>query len=419
MGKKMAISVLCAGVMGLVTFSDIFGLSAVEAASPSAPAEIKIGATLAITGRFSVEWGPPAQRFMEALEGIINDRGGVYVKEYDARLPIKLIIYDDASSPDRAVELYEKLATVDRVNFFLGPATSPITIKASTVAEKYGIPFIGEEANSPYIYARGFKWIVGVDMPAPQWAEDYYKMMKHLMDTKEIPQLKTVAIIKEDTPHTLDQGWGAEHYVDLAGLKIISNDKIPMGMSDFSPLIIKFKESKPDIVYAATWGATGATFAKQAYEMGYKPFELHIPHATLSTAWYKQVGPEIAEGITGVSHVAPFKHGDVAMYNEALKRTGLGLYDFGNGAMRFLALQVLTKGIEKAGTLDRAKVMEAIKGLHYQTLHGEMYFKFGVEVAGLKVNGVGSKLVFTAQWQKGDLKILWPPDFADGKYMRR
>lgn len=383
------------------------------------PKEIKIGATLAITGPFSIEWGPPALNYMRALESITNDRGGIYVKEYNTRLPVKLLIYDDGSSPDRSVELYEKLATVDKVDFFLGPASSPITIKASTVGEKYGIPMIGIEANSPYIYARGFKWLVGVDMPAPQWAEDYYKMLKAFMDKKEIPPLKKLAIIKEDTPHTLDVGWGAEHHAKIAGLDIVSIEKIPPGLADFSPIIIKWKELKPDIVYIATWGATGATFAKQAREMGFNPFEFHIPHALLSLPWYKKAGPEIAEGITGISHVAHFKIGDVKMFNESLRKTKLGPFDFGVAAIRLLAFEVLLKGIEKAGTLDRSKVMEAIKNIRYQTLHGEMFFRYGIEVGGRKVDGVGNKLVYMGQWQKGEVKILWPPEFADGKYIQR
>lgn len=394
-------------------------VSSVAFAAGKPPKEIKIGATLAITGRFSVEWGPPARRFMKEMESVINEQGGVYVKEYDARLPIKLIIYDDGSSPERAVELYEKLATVDKVDFFLGPASSPITIMASTVAEKYGIPMIAQEANSPYVFARGFKWLVGVDMPAPRWAEDYYGMLKHLMDTGEIPSLKTVAVIKEDHPHTLDQGWGAEHHAGIAGLKVVSVEKIPVGLADFSPIIIKFKKLHPDVVYVATWGSTGATFAKQAREMGFKPFDLHIPHALLSIVWYKKVGAEIGEGVTGISHIALFKSGDVETYNEAIKRSGLGTFEFGCAAIRFLALEVLLKGIEKAGTLDRAKAMEAIKNLRYQSLHGEMFFRFGIEIAGKKVDGVGNKVVFISQYQNGEIKTLWPPELATTKFKRR
>src|SRR5712691_7148742 len=120
------------------------------------PREIKIGGTMAVTGGFAVEWGPAARTFMEEWAKMMNERGGVFVKEANAKLPVKLTLYDDGSSPDRAVELYERLATTDKFDFFTGPATSPITIKASTIAEKYGIPMVTAEANSPAIFARGF-----------------------------------------------------------------------------------------------------------------------------------------------------------------------------------------------------------------------------------------------------------------------
>ena len=85
------------------------------------PKEIKIGGTMAVTGTYAVEWGPKAKQFMEEWATMMNERGGVFVKEANAKLPIKLIVYDDGSNADRAVELYERLATTDKVDFFTGP----------------------------------------------------------------------------------------------------------------------------------------------------------------------------------------------------------------------------------------------------------------------------------------------------------
>ncbi|MFC1823102.1 amino acid ABC transporter substrate-binding protein [Thermodesulfobacteriota bacterium] len=383
------------------------------------PKEIKIGMSLAITGFFSTEWGQPAVKYMNALESLINEQGGIYVKEYGTRIPVKFIIYDDGSSPDRSVELYEKMATADKVHFFLGPASSPILIKASTVAEKYGIPMVGIEGNSPYIFARGFKWLVGADAPAPDWPISYYNMLKHLMDNKKIPKLNTVAIIQQDNPHTLDLGWGAEHHAKIAGLKVVSNEKVPMRMADFSANIVKLKRAKPDVVYVATFNNLGATLAKQAHEAGFKPFDLHIPHCTLSLPWYKMVGSSIADGLTGMSTTAPYNKGNLKMFHESLNRCGFNLYQFGLASTRFIAAEIYVKAIEKAGTLDRAKVMEAIKGLRYETLYGDFQLVFGKKVKGLTINGMSNKPPYMAQWQKGEIKILWPMDVADGKFIKR
>ncbi len=414
--KKKSLMLFTLSVFLLCTFFIAASVPAAEAP----PKEIKIGMTLAITGHFSTEWGQPGLKYMRALESIINDRGGIYVKEYKKKIPVKYIIYDDGSSPDKSVELYEKLATVDKVHLFLGPAASPLLIKASTVAEKYGIPMVGVEGNSPYIYARGFKWLVGVDSPASNWADSYYKMMNYLMKEKKIPKLSTVAIIKQDNPHTLDLGGGAERHAKAAGFKVVMVEKVPMrGMTDFSPIISKLKSKKPDIVYMATFNNVGAIFAKQAAASGYKPFDLHIPHCTLSLPWYNLVGEKTANHISGMSTTAPFKKGDLEAWESSLKRCGFTPYQFGCAATRFLASEAITKGIEKAGTLDRAKVMEALRNLKYDTLYGELSFSKDMKMGRLNVTGMGNKPPYMAQWQNGKIKILWPLDVANGEFIKR
>lgn len=413
--RVRGISVVLALVLG--------GLGAVSHAfAPHALAqarEIKIGGTMAITGPFSVEWGPRGRQFMEEWAKMMNERGGVFVKEANAKLPIKLIVYDDGSSADRAVELYERLATTDKVDFFTGPASSPITIKASTVGEKYGIPMVTAEANSPVIFARGFKWLVGADRPAPQWGEDYYRMLKSLMDAGTLPRLKTVAVIQENTPHTMDVGWGGINRATLAGLTVVATETVPPGVTDFSAIIGKLKALNPDIVYVATWAGTAAAFAKQAFELGLRPKELHIPHSTVTEKYYGMVGANIGEGITGITHEAHFKRGDKDAYFGLRKKLGLSGFEAGWTSLRFIALEALAKAIEQAGSLDRAKVMAALRVLRYETLHGELSFSFGVEVAGKKVDGVGNKLVFPAQWQNGKIEVIWPADLATSRYRPR
>lgn len=413
--RVRGISVVLALVLG--------GLGAVSHAfAPHALAqarEIKIGGTMAITGPFSVEWGPRGRQFMEEWAKMMNERGGVFVKEANAKLPIKLIVYDDGSSADRAVELYERLATTDKVDFFTGPASSPITIKASTVGEKYGIPMVTAEANSPVIFARGFKWLVGADRPAPQWGEDYYRMLKSLMDAGTLPRLKTVAVIQENTPHTMDVGWGGINRATLAGLTVVATETVPPGVTDFSAIIGKLKALNPDIVYVATWAGTAAAFAKQAFELGLRSKELHIPHSTVTEKYYGMVGANIGEGITGITHEAHFKRGDKDAYFGLRKKLGLSGFEAGWTSLRFIALEALAKAIEQAGSLDRAKVMAALRVLRYETLHGELSFSFGVEVAGKKVDGVGNKLVFPAQWQNGKIEVIWPADLATSRYRPR
>jgi hypothetical protein len=70
----------------MVVVSALFAGSHIFAPDARAQArEIKIGGTMAVTGVFSVEWGPTAKNFMEEWAKMMNERGGVFVKEANAK----------------------------------------------------------------------------------------------------------------------------------------------------------------------------------------------------------------------------------------------------------------------------------------------------------------------------------------------
>ena len=71
------------------------------------PKEIKIGATIALSGRFKGIVGT-FDKLGDEWAGVVNERGGIYVKEYGKKLPIKFEVYDDASKPENARKFYEK-----------------------------------------------------------------------------------------------------------------------------------------------------------------------------------------------------------------------------------------------------------------------------------------------------------------------
>src|SRR5262249_58849303 len=100
-----------------------------------APAAISVGLTVSMTGPFSSEVAP-LKKMMETWAEMVNAKGGISLKHYEKRLPLKFIIYDDSSKPAEAERLYEKLVSSDKVDLLLGPFSSPITMIASTVAEK-------------------------------------------------------------------------------------------------------------------------------------------------------------------------------------------------------------------------------------------------------------------------------------------
>ena len=77
---------------------------------------IRIGAAISLSGPNA----PPAAitqvRNYKLWVDSLNAKGGIYVKEYDKRLPIELILYDDKSDVGTCVKLVEKLILNDKVD---------------------------------------------------------------------------------------------------------------------------------------------------------------------------------------------------------------------------------------------------------------------------------------------------------------
>ncbi|HIJ19965.1 MAG TPA: ABC transporter substrate-binding protein, partial [Deltaproteobacteria bacterium] len=146
-------------------------------AALGAPDAIHIGATVSQTGHFSSEIGP-FERLMNAWADMVNEQGGIMVKEYGKKLPVKFTIYDDRSDQATVKKYYERLVTVDKVDLLLGPYSSPLTFAASTAGENHQVPFIAICANSPKIYSRGFNWLVGVIDLGPRYTYRYWEMIQ-------------------------------------------------------------------------------------------------------------------------------------------------------------------------------------------------------------------------------------------------
>ena len=113
---------------------------------------IKIGFTMSLTGGFSSS-GKPALVAMKIWEEDINARGGLLGR------PVKLVYYDDQSTPSSAPSLYSKLLDVDHVDLIVGPYGTNMTAPMMPVAIQHGMTVISLVAlniNERFKYDRYF-----------------------------------------------------------------------------------------------------------------------------------------------------------------------------------------------------------------------------------------------------------------------
>lgn len=382
-------------------------LGALALASVTAPAQAKLnscegpivfGTTVSLTGPFSTladRWGKMTEIFAEEF----NKDGGVFVKSCNKKLPIKIVIYDDQSVPAQAVSLYEKMATVDKVDLFLGPDWSSHGFPVSQIFEKYKTPSVMSNVATPKVYQRGFKYIHGIALHAGTWSKNYFDLV-----VQQNPKPKTVFWAIHDnlvtkTVQKIFKGHSAK-----LGIKTIGEETFAGTTKDFSGIILKMKAARPDIIYIASFDAVSIALLQQMRQLKVKAKDVHHMMATGSLSRQANL-----EGVTGeVYWLEQFKGPYHELAIRVLEKAGINTFDYLWTGSRISAYLVMIQAIERAGVVDRQKIADALseKGAMWKHLGGEFKFDAG---------GLSDIVAFAHQIQNGKPVIIAPPNLATGK----
>jgi len=359
-----------------------------------APSEILIGATLPLSGRFTPMAGT-FDRLCYSWAKLVNAQGGLYVKAYDKKLPVKFIIYDDKSEPAESAKFYERLVTVDKVHVLLGPFSSHITKAAVTVADKYKIPMVMAEANDATIFEQRYKYSVNQVDLADTESYGYLELLQ------AEGKVKSIAFVAEDTLHSTGALRGGVKKGRELDLKVVAEEIAPPDTKDFTAVILKLKQADPDVVYVEAFPQFEIAFMKQAYELGLKPREFFSGH--IVDAVLKALGPR-AEGLTGVVYWAaglPYPGKDD--FAVVLKDSGIEWARQMESSIHFQSFQVIQQAIEQAGTLDPEVLNKVLHEATFRTLSGEIVHNEA---------GLGNTRSYPVQVQGGELKLIGPKELA-------
>jgi len=382
------------GIIVFLAFLTALVITVPNLSWAEAPKEIKIGATIALSGSFKGIVGE-FEKLGKNWTDLVNERGGIYVKEYGKKLPIKFEIYDDGSKPENARKFYEKMAADRNLNFFMGPFSSFISNAAITVAAKHKIPMVLVCANDAVLFEKPNYWRVTQLKPAEwEWLRlvDIYKAKGGV---------KTLATLTMDNLHNKGATKGFEEAMEKNGFKVVYSEIAPPPTKNFAPMITKLKSAKPDIVgiEALSVGFT-ISFLKQMREAGYKPKEVIVGHVTKHVI--DALGPS-AENITGVAYYFDGDTQDHRDMKEINRRSGFTWGEFMESGIRYWAYKTIKTVIEQAGTLDRAKIMETLWKMDFNIMDQRMV---------RDAQGYGTLYAYPCQVQNGEFVSIWPVEKA-------
>jgi branched-chain amino acid transport system substrate-binding protein len=365
--------------------------------------EILIGTHLPISGAESAVGTEQRWAYERAVEDI-NKAGGIYVKQYGRKLPVRLVMMDDESDPRKSAEVVEQLIKQTKVDLLLsGQIGSTGVLPAMTVADKYHTYYHGTVVWIPAFLEHNFQWCTMYFFDMGQGGATAFQVMNSVPEEQ---RPKRLALFLEDTPDGKQIGdlWAtlAEKY----GCKIVLREVMSIGAKDFSSQIVRAKSMDVDAIISFANVPQAVTLVRQMKEMNFSVKFFYGMKGTWAAEFCNALGKDadyiLCDGFWSEDY--PFK-GAKELGERFYKE--FGIHSVGAG-MYYAVCQILWQAIEDAGTLDSAKVRQAVLDNKFDTVMGKVsYDKSGVAVFPLAA----------FQWWQGRQQIIYPFEYSKFKFM--
>ncbi len=371
--------------------------------------EIVLGSAISLTGKYATN-GVHAKNGYEFAIKKIKENGGIKVdgKCYN----FNVIYYDDESKGDRGATLAERLISQDKVQYMLGPYSSGLTKAIAPVTERYKIPMVEAEGASRSLFNKGYKYLFAVLSTSEQYLASAVTLAEEMAkkDGKEAGDIK-VAIAVENDPFSLDIRAGVLEDAERVGMKVVIDEKLPRDLSDMSAILTKVKLLKPDLLVVSGHSKGAATAVRQIKEQNIK-----VPMIALTHCEAADVTGNFGDAADGIlcstqwaetlSYWDPV-FGTAANYEQEFKSAYPEYKEKKvpyQTAQASAAVMVFMSAFERAGTLDKDAVREAISATDMTTFYGRIKFS----EAG---NNIAKPMVLR-QIQNGEYNVVAPSAFA-------
>lgn len=383
------------------------------AGSAFAQGTIKLEGTIKLGGIWTLAdiTGKQGSAAAQLAVDEINAAGGVLGKK------LELIVVDDEGKADKAAAAVEKLATVDKVDVFIGGMASGAELGKIPAFKKYGkvVMSTGAAGSATVEKALG---------PSPE--SDFYFHL-HPWDynqgasyaegwdaiQKKYPQIQIKKIFLAYEEGAFGKSsWDAtkvlfgsdkRYTVDGASFK-----SALLGGGDYTAVLEAAKEFKPDLYIWAGYDADALPMLEQAKAMKFSPgIYLGAPPGwpigfgssklARNVMLYGMWSPAIND-INQVS--AKFYKNYIAKFKEEPATYFAPL--------AYSAVYIVAEGIKAAGTTETGPLVKALEQTKYVSPLGEVITFKPSNI--IKHQGITRQKIL--QWQNGIQEVIWPFETA-------
>jgi branched-chain amino acid transport system substrate-binding protein len=408
---KTLLGLACAASISL---GSVIGLASGAAAEDKV---VKIGGVFPMTGN-AASAGIHAKAAIEVAMDIINNAHpelGSFPLAKNAGLAglggakIDVVFADNQGSPATGQNQALRLITEEKVVALTGAYQSGITLTASAIAEKYGIPFVNGESVAANLTERGFKWFFRTTPIATDFAKVFSDF---LIDMKgQGAKVDSVALVHDNTEYGTSVANTLTTTFKDKGLNIALDVAYASNATDVQSQVLQLKEKKPDVVLMISYTSDAILFAKTMQAQDYKPPMLLADDAGYSDPSFIKAVGKISIGAFNRSSwsLGPPGSPTAIIADMYKKKSGDEMDD--TAARQMQAFFVLADAIDRAGSTEPAKIQAALKATDLKPDQLMIGYK------GVKFDDKGQNILASGriiQLQDGENYVaVWPKDGAE------
>ena len=234
-----------------------------QSAAPPPAASDNATVTLGVAGPLT---GSIAHQGKDDENGValaIDQANAKKLKIGGKTVTFRMMSEDDQGDPKIGTTVAQKLVDA-HVAAVIGHLNSGVTIPASEIYAKAGIPVISGSSTNPALTERGLKGVFRTvgrdDQQGPAIAAYIANELKGAR----------VAIVDDKTAYGEGLATEVDKSLRAAKVTIVGRERTTDKETDFKAILTRIKNKNPDVVFHGGMDATGGLMMKQARELGLK-----------------------------------------------------------------------------------------------------------------------------------------------------
>lgn len=326
--------------------------------APPSGEPIRIGALLPMTG--FATWS--GQMMLDCTQLAVNEihaAGGLLGR------PVEIVLEDTETNPEKAVAKAERLILEEKVDAIIGTLFSSVRNAVKVVTEENRMLLL----NPTYYEGKQCgKYFFSTGAVPNQQFDAYVPWLVGNVGSK-------FYLVGSDYEWPRGSFAGLKPVLEEAGGELVGEEYVPLGNTEWSALIRRVADAKPDICFELVAGSDGVAFTNAFYDFGLTE-TIAQAYSGVSEAYTNAFSPAVRDGLYSyVDYLMAidtpenqaFLEGYRAIAGQAALVEMIPEHQYENTRLYGLA-------VELAGTTDKDAVAEALTEVTFQGPAGPVSF---------------------------------------------